>query len=417
MMTGLKPLRLLFVGLIVASCSQLQQAHPYVRAVGSTSGLSAPSFRVLHDFGQVSGSSSNYVWDGKSPQAAFVSLNGTLYGTTLYGGSAPVSECRSGCGTVFRITPTGKNYHVVYSFGAQPDGYFPGNLTAINGILYGTTLSGGAHDLGTIFSVSASGKERVLYSFGNGSDGAEPRGELLYLKRRLYGTTLNGGAHGNGTIFSLSLAGVEKILHSFGNRPDGGFPYAGLIEAGGFLYGTTYFGGAHRQGTVFRINPDGTGYRVLYSFSANGVDGYNPEAALVQLGDTLYGTTVNGGSGTDNYYGRPCSCGTVFSFSPATKSEHVLHSFGLYPDGGSPEDALIVVNGTLYGTTSLGNVSNDPDGSVFSITTSGTERVVYSFGPRNYNPVAGLLNVNGTLYGTTVAGGTYNGGISFAVAP
>ena len=413
--TGVKRSWRAFVLLAAVSCSQAQ-THPYLPATGTLSRAGTPAFRVLHDFGQVSGGSPGYVYDGVAPQAALVDLDGRLYGTTLNGGP-PVGECNAGCGTVFSMTTTGAKYRVLYDFGAQPDGYFPGNLTAVNGTLYGTTLSGGTYDLGTIFSVSTSGKEHLLYSFGHAADGAQPRGALLYVNRALYGTTLSGGVHQHGTIFSITKAGAEKILHNFGDPPDGGFPYAGLIDVSGVLYGTTYFGGAHRQGSIFRINPDGTGYRVAYSFSRNGTDGYNPQAALVRLGSKLYGTTVDGGSGIDEYYGRPCWCGTVFSFNPATNSERVLHSFGLYPDGGSPEAALIVVNGILYGTTSVGNLNNDPDGSIFSMSGSGIESVVYGFGPGNYNPVASLLNVNGTLFGTTVAGGTYNRGIAFALTP
>lgn len=51
------------------------------------------------------------------------------------------------------------------------------------------------------------------------------------------------------------------------------------------------------------------------------------------------------------------------------------------------------INGTLYGTTFQGG-SHD-EGTVYSVSTSGSERVLHSFGGRldGAYPLAGLLNV------------------------
>jgi uncharacterized repeat protein (TIGR03803 family) len=105
----------------------------------------------------------------------------------------------------------------------------------------------------------------------------------------------------------------------------------------------------------------------------------------------------------------------------------VLHSFGGPKDGVFPYGGLIDVNGTLYGVTSNGgSVSCGVKygdihgcGTVFSITTSGTESVLHSFGrPRDGKyPYGGLINVNGTLYGTATAGGSNNAGMLFALSP
>ena len=84
----------------------------------------------------------------------------------------------------------------------------------------------------------------------------------------------------------------------------------------------------------------------------------------------------------------------------------MLYSFAGSSDGKHPFGSLIKVNGTLYGTTRSGGVSDD--GTVFTITTSGAERVVYSFGrdPSGRNPYARLLDIKGRLYGTTFSGGS-----------
>jgi uncharacterized repeat protein (TIGR03803 family) len=58
---------------------------------------------------------------------------------------------------------------IVYSFKGATEGAFPcenmAGLIEVNGVLYGTTSSGGAHAAGTAFAVTTSGAERLLYSF------------------------------------------------------------------------------------------------------------------------------------------------------------------------------------------------------------------------------------------------------------
>ncbi len=78
-------------------------------------------------------------------------------------------------------------------------------------------------------------------------------------------------------------------------------------------------------------------------------------------------------------------------FVPAVQPEvspldyRVLYSFGTAPDGNYPVAGLIDVSGTLYGTTFEGGknpygCSSTNCGTVFSITTGGTEKVLHSFG-------------------------------------
>src|SRR5205085_5228926 len=74
-------------------------------------------------------------------------------------------------------------------------------------------------------------------------------------------------------------------------------PLAGLILLGNTLYGTTEDGGsAAYKGMVFAIKTDGTGFTNLHSF-IGGSDGAGPTAGFIS-GNTLYGTA-----------------GTVFSIS------------------------------------------------------------------------------------------------------
>jgi uncharacterized repeat protein (TIGR03803 family) len=364
--------------------------------------------------------------DGNSPHAGLIDVQDTLYGTTAEGGAYGCGTYNCG-GTVFSVT-TGGTEKVLHSFGELPDGNIPAaSLIDVNGTLYGTTQAGGAYRQGTVFSITLDGAEKVLHSFGNGKDGAYPSAGLISIKGTLYGTTSEGGLNGSGTVFSITTDGSENVLHSFAGGTDGAYPGAGLLYVDGTLYGTTLGGGVdnscHRTppgcGTVFSIAPDGT-ENVLHSFG-KGADGTLPLGSLVDVKRTLYGTTWYGGAYNACPLGRRNGCGTVFSITTGG-TEEVLHSFGQGTDGAYPVAGMIDVDGTLYGTTEEGGASGTHSyGTVFSITTGGTEKVVHNFGPSTGNdgflPGAPLIDVKGTLYGTTVMGGAQDGGVVFALTP
>jgi uncharacterized repeat protein (TIGR03803 family) len=261
---------------------------------------------------------------------------------------------------VFSITPSGHET-VLHEFAGPPDGWQPlAPLHNVNGTLYGTTQNGGSKGYGTVFSITPGGKEKVLYSFRGGIDGAYPLAGLIDVKGTLYGTTPDGGAYstyycgrngapGCGTVFTITPSGKEKVLHSFGNGTDGADPGTGLVEVKGTLYGATDGGGAYNDGTVYSITPGGK-EKVLNS-------SHGASATLLNVNGTLYGTTTLGGA-----YGY----GTVFSIT-LSGYETVLYSFKCGgQDGCYPYSGLSYVNGTFYGTTSLGGAHND--GTVYSIT-------------------------------------------------
>jgi uncharacterized repeat protein (TIGR03803 family) len=369
---------------------------------------------------------------GEQPYAGLIDVRGTLYGTTLSGGKYTTGNLG---GTVFSITPSGTE-NVLHDFGNGTDGSQPAaGLIDVGGTLYGTTSGGGSYyrsaprctnsyylPCGTVFSITPSGTEKVVHSFGgNRGDGLNPVASLIEVNGTLYGTTRNGGrSHrcvdvGCGTVFKITPGGTEKVLHSFGSGTDGIYPLGSLIDVKGTLYGTTWYGGTYKYGgTVFSITLSGH-EKVLHSF-VNRTDGCLPSAGLINVSGTLYGTTTSCGA-----YGF----GTVFSITPKG-TEKVLYSFGSGTDGAGPAAPLIEVNGTLYGTTRDGGPyfcdSGGACGTVFSITPSGTEKVLHSFGSGSdgIHPLAGLIDVDGTLYGTTSGGGAgrYGSyGTVFALTP
>jgi uncharacterized repeat protein (TIGR03803 family) len=375
------------------------------------------TYKVLYSF-------KGYPDDGAYPYASLLDVDSTLYGTTEFGGPGRCktgSGHRSGCGTVFAITTSGAET-VLRSFeGGNGESPLAG-LLDINGTLYGTTSQGGKHRSGTVFAITTSGMFRVLHSFeGDGSgDGDFPTAGLININGTLYGTTLGGGqagADGVGTVFSITTSGKERVLYGFaGGLGDGANPHAGLINVNGTLYGTTTQGGNGACfagcGTVFEITPSGA-ETVLYNFAGGPGDGESPEADLINVNGTLYGTTESGGANGN---------GTVFSITTSGE-ESVLYSFKVGKDGAYPEAALLDVKGTLYGTTAYGGsgtaCGSSGCGTVFKITTSGKEAVLYSFAgePDGAGPQAGLTKIDGTLYGTTIGGGANNQGTVFSLTP
>ena len=171
----------------------------------------------------------------------------------------------------------------------------------------------------------------TLYSFGAHADGRTPEASLVSVNGTLYGTTYGGGAYGYyGTVFSFTTRGIEKVLHSFGAGSDGANPVGDLIDVNGMLYGTTENGGAYGSGTVFRISSTGI-EKVLHSFGHGFSDGANPIAGLINVNGKLYGTTYEGGTYNN---------GTVFRISQTGK-EHVMYSFGYAYDGANPLAPLV----------------------------------------------------------------------------
>lgn len=254
-----------------------------------------------------------------------------------------------------------RSYRVLHSFGSGIDGSSPqASLLYANGVLYGTTAAGGGgycgfggSYCGTVFSLTENGAEKVLHSFGRGSDGWLVQAGLVRVNRKFYGTTVNsqaycGARNGhrifcNGTVFSVTTNGAEKVIHKFGNRPgDAASPWASLVYVNGLLYGTTSGGGASGAGTGFSMTKKGK-TTVLHSFCVTSADGCGPVAGLIDVSGRLYGTTPRGGRYGVAHNGND---GTVFSIT-TTGTVKTLHSFGKGYDGFSPEASLINLNGTL----------------------------------------------------------------------
>jgi uncharacterized repeat protein (TIGR03803 family) len=194
--------------------------------------------------------------DGQGPDALMQASDGNFYGATGGGGT------NGGYGTIFKITPSGL-LTTLHSFD-NSQGWFPtaGLMQASDGSFYGTTNYGSNNNCstgcGTVFKITPSGTLTTLHSF-DGSDGAYPvAGVVQDRQGNLYGATYGGGAYNNcsygcGTVFMIAPSGTLTTLHSF-DGTDGDSPLGALVQAtDGNFYGTTPAGGRYGDGTVFGV--------------------------------------------------------------------------------------------------------------------------------------------------------------------
>jgi uncharacterized repeat protein (TIGR03803 family) len=334
--------------------------------------------------------------EGATPLANLLLYQGVLYGATSGGGA-------HNAGTVFQVDTTTMAETVLHSFkGGPSDGAAPfaGLIRDQSGNLYGASYGGGAHLFGTVFKIPEAGGFTLMHSFkGPPSEGAGPAGTLVMDHAgNLYGTTYSGGdTEGYGTVFEITAGGDYMTGQSF--SPDGALPRAGLLLVKSALYGTTFGGPARLYGgTVFEVGVTPP----LYTFTG-GADGSQPQASVISDGlGNLYGTASAGGTGS---FGA--GNGVVFEVNIATGQETVLYTFmGL--DGADPAGSLVRdADGNLYGTTRLGGAFGY--GTVFELDTLGNLTTLYTFtgGADGASPFAGLvLDGSGNFWGVASAGGS-----------
>jgi uncharacterized repeat protein (TIGR03803 family) len=319
--------------------------------------------------------------DGNDPQNNAMTLVGdVLYGTTLIGGE-------NNSGAIFSINDNGASSSystpLLFDFTTTPaknSGDQPyGSFVAIGSVLYGMTSQGGLNNDGSIFSFdTSSGTYKRLYSF-EGSHGFDPHGQLILDPngKTFYGMTHTGGSADAGGVFSFSYTcsaktgkckAKYKVLHNF-TCPNNGFPmcingsdgaspdHGTLVQNGSTLFGLTTEGGKYGNGVLFSILTTGKHFTVLHSFgNPNSNDGSNPQGSLLLNGTTLYGTTRVGGN-----KGK----GSVFQINTDGTNYDRIWDFQDAPDAQKPIDNVILLGGTLYGTTEVGGQCGN--GAIFSL--------------------------------------------------
>lgn len=365
------------------------------------------TFTVLHSFAGGP--------DGNFPQGPLLQgQHGYLYGTTRGN-------------TVFKIAPDGTGYSVVCdlnngSVGASVSGVSQG----ADGTLYGTSIFGGGLGYGGIWSVRPDGTGLTLLHAFNGFDGGFPQSApapggdgFLYGSTEVGGSGFSpGDGFGIGVIYKIATDGTNFSVLRYFSGFDGLFAFGGLIlGADGYLYGTTGFGGG--LGNAFKISRDGLTFQTLHSFAPGGYGGAVPVANLVQAPDgTLYATTDESSIGYGGILSRFGPDGTGFAelvtFDPFDGANPII--------GGADQLPHVTValgqDGLLYGST----VTGGPSGSLYSVAKDGSGlTTLYTFSPYDSNhinsdgafPLASVIASDGNLYGTTAGGGAYGQGTIF----
>src|SRR5262245_45109023 len=339
---------------------------------------------------------------GAEPRGEMIQgTDGALYGTTNRGGT-------SFAGTVFKLNIDGTGFTVLKHLTTASTGGRPscGLVQGADGALYGTTDTGGSGGSGTVFKLNTDGTGfTVLKNFSSPTTGASPSGGLIQGSDGiLYGTTVTGGSAGGGTVFKLNTDGTGfTLLANLSAATTGSAPRGVLMEGlDGALYGTASQGGTGASGTVFRLNRDGTGFSVLQHFTSS-TTGKTPLAGLVQGPDgTLYGTTSAG---------SPFLSGKVFSIQPDGSGFTVLLTLASGPDtstGAFPLAGVIQgTDGALYGATWSGG--SQQAGTVFKLNTDGTGFTVlvdFDYEVTGISSYSGVIQgIDGALYGITYEGG------------
>jgi uncharacterized repeat protein (TIGR03803 family) len=383
--------------------------------------------------------------------------DGRLYGTALQAGSAFG-------GAIYRIEKSGAGFVRLRNFptsGSQPTNPVAGLIQGSDGLLYGATSESGPNAPGTIFRMGLEGNNyQVLRSFpwvqGNSVSCITPLIEAS--DGMLYGTSRTGGSTNAGLIFRLNKDGsAYEVIHEFEYLSQSGFsPWGGVIDGqDGFLYGTVEYGSPRGGGGgVYRVARDGSGYQMIWgSAAAAPEDLRRLRGELVQGPDGfLYGVAQEDRSGAPGgaFRVRPDGSGyaTLVHLAPvAAEKEHpelglLLTSDGtligvasdwytnLYPGflfrltagdrafsivhhfsstGGDPSLPWSIVesrDGQFYGATNRKDFTDD----FFSVARDGSEaRLRYQFaGPtRNEKPVGAELfeGVDGRFYAATYMGG------------
>ena len=332
---------------------------------------------------------------------------------------------------------------------------------------------------GTIFKLTPSGKkyaETILYRFQgpNGNDGQVPSGGVISraansLVRPALGgnfSTYDCYYEGCGTVFKLPLSGsgLEKILFAFSGN-NGAVVSRGVIDKGGTLVDPTNYEGEYGYGTVFDTLPEG-GYaeNTLHEFADRNNGGlplrdHRREWVAIRRDRSGRSAQLRHGIQADAFRQRlhrdhalsflqaeatvrirvqALSTSMVLCMARAEAAERTITDIKLTPSGGGYVEStlypfkggrdaegtystLTEQAGTIYGTSEHGGLDNY--GTVFKLTPSGrgySESVIYRFkgGTDGSDPYWGVVaDKNGTLYSTTATGGPFGNGTVFELAP
>lgn len=361
--------------------------------------------------------------DGTSPTGLVQGLDGNFYGTTYDGGIYDSACSTYGCGTIYKITPSGK-LTTLYYFCSQAncsDGTFPVALILGNdGNFYGITRGGGTTNIdycpsgcGTLFRLTPQGSLTTLVSFDE--YGLAPSQVLWGSGETLYGATEGlQFQQAYGQVFIFNAKGTTTFIGP-GNSVTGVWFQGTDSQVVGNETPTCDQYCTVQGGWVYKMSADGTSSTILYNFcpTETNCTYYSPGSMTQGVDGNFYGTV--GGGTTNSLCTNYGSCGAVYQLTPAGAFTpiHNFCSLAKCADGESPYGLLAGSDGNIYGE------AGPNAGIIFKLTPGGTASTVYTFcslsgcgeGP------SGLMQAtDGTFYGTTAAGGSHAKGTVYHLA-
>lgn len=200
-----------FAGVIFDTAGNL-----YGTTYGGGSGFGGTVYQLtLSDSGWTENILDNFVYGGTGPDFPVGGLifdgSGNLYGATPYGGTYRT-------GVVYELTPSGNGWTEsnLYSFPNGGAGPYCSLTMDPAGNLYGTTYADGIVNnggcpfgCGTVFKLAPTGgiwTETDLYDFtGINGDGTRPISNVVFdSSGNLYGTTTFGGSRNGGVVWEIT---------------------------------------------------------------------------------------------------------------------------------------------------------------------------------------------------------------------
>ncbi|MEL6673908.1 MAG: choice-of-anchor tandem repeat GloVer-containing protein [Bacteroidota bacterium] len=344
---------------------------------------------------------------GAFPIGSLIETNGKLYGVTELGSS------QSNGTVLFSWSLANQTSETVANFSTSTGNNPQSGLTlASNDYFYGIARTGGTHNFGTIYKMHRdSNLIHPVYSFPSNHVFAIHHTPMIEDNGQLYGVTSTGGMGNRGTLFSINLASDSfSFLINFG---DVGLksPWGGLLVDNGILYGTTFRDdGFLKEGVLYGYAINSDTVAILHTFGQDQSGGKSPFGGLTLVGDRLYGSTKDGGTG---------SFGTLFSFDLGTGTHQKLLDFSHAPDGAIPVGTLVETpDGLLYGMAQLGGPQGY--GGIFSFdqhTSDLTLRAAFSEETGRIRDESLVLGQDGWLYGVQQLGGVNNWGVIIRFDP
>ncbi|MFY7651711.1 MAG: choice-of-anchor tandem repeat GloVer-containing protein, partial [Chitinophagaceae bacterium] len=236
---------------------------------------------------------SNFGYSSSTRFGLIMGSDGYLYGCMENGGGLVWGQSD---GTVFRVNPadTTDKSIVKYFNNTNTNALQPIYLLeGTDGFLYGIARMGGNNNRGTIFKMNKDGSNYQNIYHTGGTNSLLSITSIIFdaVTQQLIGTGTN--TNYEECIFTISNSGnnlttIKTFVPANANM-EGNDLQPTLTLVGDTLYGSMKRGGNSSLGSIFKINKNGSGFSVIYLFTATTIG--NPLGALqIDENGFVYGT-------------------------------------------------------------------------------------------------------------------------------